>query len=332
MPTYYEILKVAPSASPAEIESALEERYNQVRRLVTHHDPNIVNQANQALAMLEQVRGTLTDSEKRAVYDAAIGVSGQAFGGLADPDALLASAAASASPLAGFVNAPPSVKAVEQAVPPPHVAQRTDAWICPKCRTANVIGAQFCAKCGAKIGHPCPSCSHMAELTNPFCPHCGADKEAAYVKNQTAEINDLQGKIEQTNHQIEVYQKAGNSWKGNGLKGEYKTAFGELTSEMKYGGGCLVTLLLFGMWGAGAYYFVYLPGIYEYAFEYFDIPSLLIMLAVFLVPIFIGNFFTHLGMHNARKRVSREKIEALEQQVEGIEKSIKKVQSRTYPE
>jgi hypothetical protein len=172
----------------------------------------------------------------------------------------------------------------------------------------------------------------MAELSNPFCPHCGVDKEATYVKKQTAEINGLRGEILQASHRIEVYQKAENSWKGNGLKGEYLTTFNELTSEMKYGGGCLNSLLLLGMWGAGGYFFVYQTEIYEYAFEYFDIPSILIMLAVFFIPLIINNNITRFGMRNARKRVSQEKIEAIQQQIAGIEKSIKQVQARSYPE
>ena len=48
MATYYEFLQVAPTASVAEIEAAWEERYNHWRRLVTHHDPQVVNEANQS--------------------------------------------------------------------------------------------------------------------------------------------------------------------------------------------------------------------------------------------------------------------------------------------
>lgn len=50
---YYEILNLQPTASSADIQTAFENQYNQWRRLVTHHDPKVVNQANQALQALE---------------------------------------------------------------------------------------------------------------------------------------------------------------------------------------------------------------------------------------------------------------------------------------
>src|SRR4030042_1728961 len=85
--SYYEILGVAPAASQAEIEIVIEERYNKWRRLVTHHDQSVVTQANQALQAIEQIRATLTNPQKREVYDAAIGLKG-AVGGLGDPEAI----------------------------------------------------------------------------------------------------------------------------------------------------------------------------------------------------------------------------------------------------
>ena len=77
MPNYYEIIKVQPTAPTAEIVNACEAQYNQWRRLVTHHDQDVVNQANQALQTIEQIRLTLTDTEKRGVYDAAVGIEEQ---------------------------------------------------------------------------------------------------------------------------------------------------------------------------------------------------------------------------------------------------------------
>src|ERR1035437_4567587 len=83
MPTYYEIINVIPTAAQSEIELVLDAQYNKVRRLVTHQDPNVVNQANQALQLLEKIRTTLMDDGKRSAYDAAIGISSN-LGGLAD--------------------------------------------------------------------------------------------------------------------------------------------------------------------------------------------------------------------------------------------------------
>ena len=67
---YYQILGITPSATVAEVETAVEGHYNKWRRLVTHHDPNVVTRANQALQAIERIRTTLTTPDKRAVYDA----------------------------------------------------------------------------------------------------------------------------------------------------------------------------------------------------------------------------------------------------------------------
>src|SRR3990170_8094223 len=141
MTTYYEILKVQTTASVSEIESAFETQYNQWRRLVTHHDPSVEAQANQALITLEQVRTTLTDPAKRSAYDAGIGMRG-AVGGIADPEAVLRAAMP-----------PPFTQPPTKAVPAgqPGAVQRVDAWICPKCHTANSIGTGFCKQCGQAL-------------------------------------------------------------------------------------------------------------------------------------------------------------------------------------
>lgn len=88
MPNYYEVLKVATDANPAEIEAAYDAQYNHWRRLVTHHDPKIVHRANQALRWLEQIRTTLLDDELRTAYDARLGLT-PGISGLADPQAQL---------------------------------------------------------------------------------------------------------------------------------------------------------------------------------------------------------------------------------------------------
>ncbi len=88
MTNYYQTLNLSPSATTRQIEAAIDHQYNKWRRLVTHHDPNIAHQANQALRLLQDIRGTLTNPAKREVYDKAIGLRGT-VGGLADPEALL---------------------------------------------------------------------------------------------------------------------------------------------------------------------------------------------------------------------------------------------------
>jgi len=167
MPTYYEILKVQSTATITEIETALDEQYNQWRRLVTHHDPNVVNQANQALQTLEMIRATLIDLEKRSVYDAAIGVNGP-VGGLADPETLLR---ASVPPIRLA-----STQRTDQVSPTAAIA-RLDGWVCAQCQTMNPIKTRFCSKCGQQLGLDCPNCSKLTKASDAYCMECGVNIE-----------------------------------------------------------------------------------------------------------------------------------------------------------
>lgn len=183
MANYYEILKIQPSATDTEIKAAIDLQYNQWRRLVTHHDPNIVNQANQALGHIERIRATLTDPEKRSIYDTAIGVANQ-IGGLADPDAILnALGITGVSPNIGMVKVPPS----SHAPGAPTTAARLDAWECSKCKAQNPIGTRFCKKCGAQIGIDCPNCKYLAEAAAKHCSNCGVDLQNALQKKKAEE-------------------------------------------------------------------------------------------------------------------------------------------------
>lgn len=184
MANYYELLKVQPTASSTEIEAAIETQYNQWRRLVTHHDPNVVNQANQALASLQHIRAILTDPGKRAGYDAAIGLSGQSLGGLADPEALLSQASSAPTPIitppGGIVRTPPASTSATKDV-------RLDAWECPKCKSPNPIGTRHCKKCGAQVGISCPKCNHLIDVNAKHCSECGADIQRELQQKKAAE-------------------------------------------------------------------------------------------------------------------------------------------------
>jgi len=171
MPNYYDILQIRGSASREEIEAAIDRQYNEWRRLVTHHDSNMAHQATQRLALLEQMRATLTDPAKRAGYDAAMGLAGQQVGGLADPAAMrqMPDAAAYGPPGAnvsgyGGYQAP---------------MQPADAWICPKCHAVNAIGKRFCSKCGQQLGADCPNCGKLTSVAEKFCAECGCNLEKA---------------------------------------------------------------------------------------------------------------------------------------------------------
>lgn len=175
MPNYYELIELVPTATTPEIENAIDARYNQWRALVTHHDPNVVNQANQAIQLLEKIRGILTDPAKRNDYDEAIGIKG-VTAGLADPTALLT--------VPVLPMTPPAPNPTHGAVGGAGVV---NAWVCPKCAVANGIGTRFCKNCGTALGRECPNCGKTIEAAARFCPDCGVDVAKATLAKQIAE-------------------------------------------------------------------------------------------------------------------------------------------------
>lgn len=207
MATYYEVLALPPSASEPEIEAALDGLYTQWRRLVTHHDASVADQANQALRQLEAIRVTLLDTAKRAGYDAGIGVSGT-VGGLADPEALLQSAAVAAP-------APPRPAArrpLRAAAPAPDQAS---LWMCPKqgCGAENPPNTKHCFKCGLPLVRECPQCGKMKSLiATGYCGECGANYDTTTERNELeaalderqGELDDLQSKMNEVVVQAEI--------------------------------------------------------------------------------------------------------------------------------
>lgn len=191
MINYYELLKLASNASSAEIEERLDDQYAKWRSLVTHHDVNIVSQANQALNQLEEIRNTLMNSEKRNEYDRFLAQAQGTMAGLADPDVLIAQ-----NPV-NRVMAPPRPSNIHFPASEQKEVERTDAWICtdPKCKKANPTGTQFCAKCGKRIGVKCPNCNSLVEFSNKFCSNCGVNKEDNFKKLQSELLTDQQKRL-----------------------------------------------------------------------------------------------------------------------------------------
>ncbi len=144
MPNYYEILKVQPNATTPEIEAACDTQYHYWRRLVTHHDPEMVSKANQALQWLEKIRATLTDPVKRKAYDTQL-----------------------------RLNSSPATN------PQPVVVQSAsdNAIVCPKCHVANSKSARFCVRCGETLIVDCPRCNTQMIFSEKFCPKCGGNHE-----------------------------------------------------------------------------------------------------------------------------------------------------------
>jgi hypothetical protein len=191
MPNYYEILGIAPTATVGEIDAAYESRYNECRRLVTHHNAAVVNQANQTLQLLETIRRTLTNLDSRSVYDAGIGAS-NIVGGLADPEQFLhSSISTSSSPVAPPRPAmtPPIPQRTASATPTPSVSVQSGLWACPKCKMDNPAHTQFCFNCGTQLVRECPECKQMKSLVaTGFCGQCGYKYEIAQRRNQIRSI------------------------------------------------------------------------------------------------------------------------------------------------
>lgn len=156
MANYYEQLNLAPEATAADIEAAIDKLYNQWRQAVNHPDPAVVEDANRNMRVLEQMRSTLTDYDKRAAYDAGLGLGG--VGGLSDPSAI-------------FAPPPP---------PPPKRSDNSSSdesdslWACPKCNTQNPEWTQFCLKCQTELVRRCPECGKLKSLVKTgVCGSCG---------------------------------------------------------------------------------------------------------------------------------------------------------------
>lgn len=163
---YYQILNLAPTSSNQEIENAWDNTYNQVRRLVTHHDPKVANDANNGLRILEDVRATLLDPTRRAAYDEKIGIHQVSELGIQDE---VITSSNTPTPLS---STPPR---------PNRISRSTTAEpLCPNCGSEeNPSESRFCVKCQGSLTQICPNDACKAELRwyYPNCPKCGINIE-----------------------------------------------------------------------------------------------------------------------------------------------------------
>lgn len=196
MKNYYETLGVSTSATGEEIQSVIDGLYNQWRQAVTHPDASVVDEANRSLRGLEQMRSILTDPQKRAAYDAGIGLSGAV--GLADPTAIMNKA----------LRSPPSSKKASVTTDKSSTA---DLWVCTNCTTNNPPQTRHCFKCGSQLVRKCPNCGQVSSLVaTGFCGHCGASyvlasqlfdqrqqrtEAAQRVQSLAQELRDLEARV-----------------------------------------------------------------------------------------------------------------------------------------
>lgn len=196
MTTYYDILSLAKAASKEEIEAAIDTQYDKWRRLVNHHDPDVVEEANRSLRVLEQIRAVLLNDQKRKEYDASLNV-----GGLTDPDALLKSmeTAAPTPP------APPPGK--------PHASSSNtgtpvDAWVCSNCHTPNPMKTRYCLQCGTQVGIDCPACDSLIFAGAQFCPECGVNVAEEQQLKEQEERQERERKVKLAQNMFESKRKA----------------------------------------------------------------------------------------------------------------------------
>ena len=199
MATYYEILEVDPSASTAEILEKYDEKFDEWQQLTTNHNPEVAEEANNNIRLLEKVRNTLIDEKAMKTYDDSL-IAGE----LKDPDAEVQN---------NYKG--PLTKTNYRGQVKEYPNERTNAWICtnPKCGAVNSIGSLFCKNCSTQIGIECPKCGKLVELKNKFCPNCRVNlKEAIAEKRFQDELRFEEQRKQEQIHQKEIKEEEHRKW------------------------------------------------------------------------------------------------------------------------
>jgi cell division protein FtsB len=321
------MLSVEPTANTNEIEDAIDEHYHKWRRLVTHHDPKVVNQANEALQTLETIRATLTNPDQRRIYDAAIGV-GEKVMGLGDPEAVIAQAEVTAGAK------PPPAPAPKAAQADAAPSKRVDAWVCPECGTPNAIGLRYCNECGAQIGTECTKCDELVEMAAKFCAACGVNQEEARYEaalerqeEVRAEIADLNERLEEARDVVSLLERVAST--GKSRKRFKRSRFKDLTHHVPETKrlGCrtrglifLVLLLMLGF----AYYLTFLLMDSSYLNDEAGILVMVLLYApCFITPILLRKLLER----NQRKKSAKERLQKYQAQIAELENHMKDLQS-----
>lgn len=168
MPNYYEYLQVEPFASDQEIQAALNQKYEQCKRLSTHDDPTVAQQANLALQSLEKIKDVLLIPDRRAVYDETLGLT----------PAVVDSPVISYAKPADEPEVSPVImqgnELTAQTAPSVGITERLK---CENCNSLNPVGTRFCLDCGNEICSPCPKCGTLYEKSKEYCPACGVSRQ-----------------------------------------------------------------------------------------------------------------------------------------------------------
>jgi hypothetical protein len=312
MTTYYEMLDLEPTVDNNEIEDAIDDHYHKWRRLVTHHDPKVVNRANEALQTLETIRATLTDPDQRRVYDAAIGV-GNPVMGLGDPDAIIAQG--------GKVATPPASCSQKDTKP----QKRVDAWVCPKCQTPNTIGLRFCAECGYQIGAECTRCGELVEAAAKFCSACGVNqKEARYEAEmqRQAEVREqvkqLSAKLNKMREVVSLLETVARTGKKRFSKSRFKELATDYVPEVEpLGFG--IKLIELGVFGGISFMILWL-----YFYRYVNVDP---VISGFILGALITALLNQQIQRLRRRKIARKRLPGYRSRVSYLEESINDLQS-----
>lgn len=189
MPTYYETLNLASTATDKEIQFACDKQYQYWQQELAGKSPQAISRAQTALRQLDQIRATLTDQRKRAEYDSSIATTSD----LADPLAIFRSVLP--TPRAPSQKPVPQATSIEEEVP-------VTPWTCPKCHNENPATSNFCYMCGAQLLRECPECETLtSSIVTGFCNKCGLQFNAA---QRRVEITGLAQQLAQQIERLEA--------------------------------------------------------------------------------------------------------------------------------
>lgn len=212
MPTFYEQLNLPTTASTDEITAAIDRLYNQWRQLAVH--PEYGTQAQQQLQLLENIRATLTDPEKRATYDDMIGLK-EKIGGLIDPFSVLTanhnqqntystppSTCFSEKVYCKVCNKPNNIRTkfcVQcgsdlQTTSPQKTYNPTDQeiWTCIKCKTKNPLKTNICRNCDYIITRHCEVCQKETPIRIENCVFCHTNHDTSHMINHHKKAMSVQ--------------------------------------------------------------------------------------------------------------------------------------------
>ena len=170
MNNYYELLEIDQNLSFEEIEVVLDKTYNQWRSLTSHHDQEVVIEANKKLLHVEDARTILLDPNKRREYDLQLKKNNVVGGIGIDGDKV--------NPFNHMQAGKRKVSIDNQ------TGDQIDMWLCKNCGKASRPFTKNCAQCGSQLSQSCPNCNQVNHIDAVFCEECGVNINEEYEKQE----------------------------------------------------------------------------------------------------------------------------------------------------